>query len=128
MGSLPRSPPLSLCLFLRLVLPLVLPLVLLRACVQLRAHRKVGREVIKAAHQTIGHAVRVRVRVAGFFEMTWRSQMGTGWGPLEFLPEAVKGLLICTIFAPTIPYFTQIWFDQGMYDLMSVMAPQVKYG
>ena len=42
--------------------------------------------------------------------------------------EWVKGMLICIIFAPTIPYFTQIWIDQGMYDLMSAMAPQIKYG
>lgn len=68
------------------------------------------------------------MRVAGAFEGIYRSQMGAGWRMLEPLPEWVKGMLICIIFAPTIPYFTQIWIDQGMYDLMSAMAPQIKYG
>jgi hypothetical protein len=63
---------------------------------------------------------------SAFFEAIWRSQLGNGWGPFEWLP--VKGLVVCAIFAPTIPYFTQIWIHQGMFDLMSAMSPQIKYG
>ena len=64
----------------------------------------------------------------GFFESLWRKSFGTGWPLEKIIPEAAKGLIICIIFSPTIPYFTKIWIDEGMYDLMSLMAPQIKYG
>ena len=63
----------------------------------------------------------------GFFEALWRTSLGKGWPLDSVIPEAIKGLLICVIFSPTIPYFTNIWIDEGMYDLMSIMSPQIKY-
>lgn len=62
-----------------------------------------------------------------FLETLWEKALGKGWHALEPLPEFVKALIITTMFSPTIPYFTNIWIDAGMFDVMSAMSPQIKY-
>jgi len=43
-------------------------------------------------------------------------------------PAWLQSLAVCILFSPTIPYFSSIWIDQGMFDVMSAMTPQVKWG
>jgi len=62
-----------------------------------------------------------------FLESLVEKAFGKGW-PLEsYLPAVLKSMIILVVFSPTIPYFTKIWLDEGMYDVMSLMAPQIKY-
>jgi hypothetical protein len=50
-----------------------------------------------------------------------------GWVLEDVLPGAVKSFIILVIFCPAIPYFTNIWIREGMFEVMSLMAPQIVY-
>ena len=42
------------------------------------------------------------------------------------LPAAFQSFGVLVFFSPTIPYFSNIWLDEGMFDVMSRMAPAFK--
>ena len=42
------------------------------------------------------------------------------------LPAFVQSLVVISLFSPTIPYFARIWLDEGMFDVMGRMVPQLK--
>ena len=79
-----------------------------------------------------------RARAAIFFAMhaiasvgdaLWSSAFGKSISPISLgLPTFIQSLCVVGTFAPTIPYFASIWIQEGMFDLMSIMAPQIKYG
>ena len=53
---------------------------------------------------------------------------GTGLGDLLFgLPAPLKALIVLTAFSPTIPLFSQIWVDEGMFETMAKMAPRIVF-
>ena len=39
---------------------------------------------------------------------------------------ALQSLCVLIAFSPTVPYFSKIWIDEGMFDVMSAMTPQFK--
>ena len=42
-------------------------------------------------------------------------------------PPVVQSVAILVLFSPTVPYFTQTRIDAGMFDVMSLISPQIKY-
>jgi len=62
-----------------------------------------------------------------FGETIYTSVLGkTGVSSVFGVPYWVQSLVIIFIFSPTIPYFSNIWLDEGMFDVMSAMTPQIK--
>jgi len=39
-------------------------------------------------------------------------------------PACVQSFGVMALLSPSMPYFSQIWIDQGMFDLFSRMSPQ----
>jgi len=44
------------------------------------------------------------------------------------LPVVVQSLFIMCFYSPSIPYFSHIWVEEGLFEVMSLMTPQIKYG
>ena len=43
------------------------------------------------------------------------------------IPRPLKTLLLLTSFSPTVPMFSQIWIDSGMFDMIATMVPLVRF-
>ena len=43
------------------------------------------------------------------------------------LPTPVKCVCVLSAFSPTVPLFSNIWVEQGMFDLMAKMVPSVTF-
>lgn len=62
-----------------------------------------------------------------FLETLLGLKKGTGVSSFLGVPYWVQSLCVLLAFSPTIPHFSKIWFDEGMFDVMSAMTPQFKY-
>jgi hypothetical protein len=45
---------------------------------------------------------------------------------LTALPQALKTFFVLIVFSPTIPLFSMIWIDEGMYDAVARLAPAIR--
>ena len=42
-------------------------------------------------------------------------------------PAWLQSLAVLAVFSPTIPYFSNIWVEQGVFDVMARMVPRLVY-